>query len=273
MLRIGDFSRFGRVSVKTLRYYDEIGLLKPVQVEELTGYRYYSAEQLAHLYKINGLKDLGLSLGEIKLFLQENAQSGPLIELLRIKQKEARLHLREEQIRLKRLEKWLQKCEKEGVMPEYDVVIKTVEAQTVASIREVVPNYSAIGELFGPLCAFTGKKRIKVTGPAMAIYYDHEYREKEVDAEVAVPVAGNPQVNGKIKIYQLPAVDQMACLIHRGPYEELSRSYQALMAWIETNRYKVNGPNREIYLKGPGMILKGHPANYLTEIQVPVVKA
>jgi effector-binding domain-containing protein len=272
MLRIGDFSRFGRVSVKTLRYYDEIGLLKPVQVDELTAYRYYSADQLTRLYKINGLKNLGLSLDEIKLFLDESLKSAQLIELLRIKQKQAREHLREEQNRLKRLEEWLQKCEKEGSMPAYDVVIKKVEAQTVASIREVIPNYGAIGNLFGPLYAYTGKKRLKVNGPPMGLYHDPEYREKDADVEAAVPVSGSPQPDGKIKVYQLPAVEQMACLVYKGPYEEISRGYQAIMSWIESSGFKAEGSCREVYLKGPGRILKGNPAEYITEIQQPVDK-
>ncbi len=272
MLKIGDFSRFGRVSVKTLRYYDEIGLLKPVRVDELTGYRFYSADQLARLYKIDGMKNLGLSLDEIKLFFDENQKSGALIALLRIKQKEAHDHLREEQKRLKNLEEWLQKCEQEGVMPEYDVVIKKVEAQTVASIRGVIPNYGSISQLYGPLFAFTGKKRLKTTGPPMAIYHDQEYKEKDPDVEAAVPVTGKIQEDGKTKVYQLTAVEQMACLVYQGPYEEISKGYQALMIWLDSNGYKMNGPNREIYLKGPGLILKGNPANYLTEIQQPVTR-
>jgi len=273
MLKIGDFSKLSRVSIKTLRYYDEIGLIKPVQVDELTGYRYYSADQLTRLNKINGLKNLGLSLDEIQLFLEENLKSASLIELLRIKQKEAREQLREEQNRLKRLETWLQRFEKEGLMPAYDVVIKQTEAQTVASLRDIIPHYAAIGNLFEPLYAYTGKKRIKITGPFMGIYHDPEYREKDVDMEAAAPVSGNPAGDGKIKIYQLPAVDQMACLVYKGPYEEIGRGYQAIMSWIESNGYKLNGPTREIYLKGPGRLFKGSPAEYITEIQQPVAKA
>jgi effector-binding domain-containing protein len=272
MLRIGDFSKFGLVSVKTLRYYDEIDLLKPVKVDELTGYRYYSADQLASLYKINGLKNLGLSLEEIRLFMDESQNPAQLIELLRIKQKQAREHLREEHNRLKRLEEWLQKCEKEGSMPAYDVVIKKVEAETVASIREVIPGYGAIGNLFGPLYVYTSKKRLKVTGPPIGIYHDPEYREKDADVEAAVPVSGNPLPEGKVKVSQLPAVEQMACLVYKGPYEEISRGYQAVMSWIENNAYKVVGPCREVYLKGPGRILKGNPVEYITEIQQPIQK-
>jgi effector-binding domain-containing protein len=247
MLKIGDFSKFGRVSIKALRYYDEIGLLKPVTVDQLTGYRYYSADQLVRLNRIVGLKDLGLSLDEIRCMLKE--------------------------ARLKRVEKWLKKIEKEGAMPDYDVVIKKIEAQTVASVRDVIPTYGDIGRLFGLLGPFLGRHRVKVTGPAMAIYYDHEYREKGVDVEVAVPVAGNVTGTQKVTIGQLPGVEQAACLIHKGPYDKFHLAYKALMAWVEANKYQIIGPNREIYLKGPGRFIKGNPAEYITEIQLPVKKA
>ena len=72
MLKIGDFSRFARVSVKALRYYDELGLLKPVKVDEFTGYRYYSATQLTQLHRISAMKDMGLSLEEIARLLNED---------------------------------------------------------------------------------------------------------------------------------------------------------------------------------------------------------
>jgi effector-binding domain-containing protein len=273
MLKIGDFSKFGRVSVKTLRYYDEIGLLKPVQVDELTGYRFYSVDQLKILYRINGLKNLGLSLDEVKIFLGDNQKSVQFIELLRLKQKEARERLREEEKRLKRVEEWLEKCEKEGRMPAYDVVIKKVESQRVASIRDVIPKYGAIGSLYGNLFAYIGKKRLKVNGPGIGIYHDQEYRENNADVEAAVSVSGTASSEGKINVYDLPSVEQMACLVYQGPYEEIGRGYQTIMGWIENNGYKPAGACREIYLKGPGRILKGNPAEYITEIQQPVTKS
>ena len=80
MLKIGDFSKFSRVSIKTLRYYDEIGLLKPAEVDKFTGYRYYSVDQLSRLNRIMGLKDLGLSLEEINQLLAGNPSAEKVIE-------------------------------------------------------------------------------------------------------------------------------------------------------------------------------------------------
>jgi effector-binding domain-containing protein len=270
MLKIGDFSKFGRVTVKTLRYYDKIGLLKPVRVDELSGYRFYSADQLTSLNRITSLKMLGLSLDEIKLFLENDADPERLIKLLRVKYLEAQEHLREERIRLIKLEDWLDQIQKEGIMPINDVTVKRVEALNIASVRKTIPTYGDVSGLFGELCSFLGRSRIHFTGPAMALYYDHEFREKDVDVEVAVPVAGAIPPHKEIAVRHLAEIRQAAVLIHRGPYENFSQSYKTLMVWIESNGYQINAPNREVYIKGPAGDSKGNPAEYITEIQIPV---
>lgn len=273
MLKIGDFSKFSRVSVKTLRYYDEIGLLKPVSVDQFTGYRYYSAEQISRLTRIVGLKNLGLSLEEINQILADGIATEKIIEILRAKRKDTLMRLREEENRLKKVEEWLIKVEKEGTMPEYDVVLKKVEALNVASVRGIIPSYQDISRLYKELFSYLGRKRVQFAGPTMAIYHDSEYKEKDPDVEAAVPVAGNVTGSEKVKIQNLPEVEQMASVIHRGPYENIHLAYQALMSWVESNGYQIAGPDREIYIKGPGQILKGNPKDYITEIQMPVKKA
>jgi effector-binding domain-containing protein len=271
MLKIGDFSKFGQISVKALRYYDEIGLLKPVLVDQFTGYRFYSPDQLTRLQRINGLKELGLSLEEISRILTDDLPIEKVIELLKIKQQDVIGRLREEENRLKRIEDWLQKIEMEGIMPA-EIVIKKVESQNVSSLRDIIPTYGHIYQLFDELCSYVGRQRVQFTGPPMAIYYDHEYREKDVDVELAIPVAGNLKATDRIKVYRTPEIAQAACLIHQGPYENFSQSYRALMTWVEANGYQIGGPNREIYLKGPDTQGKSDPSGFITEIQLPVQK-
>jgi effector-binding domain-containing protein len=269
MLKIGDFSKFSQISVKTLRYYDEIGLLKPGRVDQFTGYRYYSADQLPRLNKIVGLKDLGLSLEEIGLILIDNLSIEKIMELLQLKHQEALKRMQEEEIRLKKVEEWLRRVEKEGTMPIYDVVIKKLDAQKVASVRDIIPTYGDISGLFNELCAYLGRQRVQFGGPPLSVYYDHEYREKDVDVEVAVPIAGTIPVTKRITIHEIPGTDQAACLIHKGPYENFNQAYKALMTWVEANGYQIVGPNREVYLQGPG---QGDPVSFITEIQLPVQK-
>ena len=272
MFKIGDFSRLSRVSVKALRYYDEIGLLKPVRVDQFTGYRYYSADQLPSLNRIVGLKDLGLSLEEISWIMAGSFPADKVIELLKVKHREALEHLREEETRLKRVEEWLKKMEKERTMPEYDIVIKKVDALDVISVRDVIPTYNDIYRLFTELCSYLEKQKVQYMGPPLAVYYDQEYREKDVDVEVAVPIAGTLPGTGRIVMHQLPAVEPMACLIHKGSYENLVHAYKALLTWTEANGYQVAGPDREIYLQGPGQDGRDVPETYITELQLPVRK-
>ena len=190
MLKIGEFSKFSRVSVKTLRYYDEIGLLNPFKVDELTGYRYYSAEQFTRLNRIVGLKNLGFSLDEISRILTDNPSTEKVHEILQVKHKEILGRLREEEIRLKKVEEWLIKIEKAGALPEYDILLKKIEPLTVASVRHIVPTYNDISWLYKDLFSYLGRNRIQFAGPPMAINHDAEYREKDADIEAAIPVQG-----------------------------------------------------------------------------------
>ena len=270
MLRIGDFSRLSRVSVKALRYYDEIGLLKPIEVDRFTGYRYYSAEQLPRLNGIVALKDLGLSLVEVSQLLDENLAADRMASILRSKQAELEQRLQESQGQLARLEEWLSTLEREVKMPAYEVVVKKVDRQTVVSVRDVIPTYSDVGRLFGEIFGYLGSQGINPIGPPLAICHDDEYREKDVDMEAVVPVANKVPGNKRVKFKELPAVAQMACVVHHGGYDSISQAYNAVMSWIDKNGYRITDHDREIYLQGPGQV---EPLSYVTEIQLPVEKA
>lgn len=269
MFKIGDFSRLSQVTVKTLRYYDDIGLLKPVSVDRFTGYRYYSADQLPRLNRILALKEMDLSLDQIRRLLEDGLPASEMRGMLRLKQAELRQRVQEEQDRLIRLESRLSQIEKEGKMPGYDVVIKQVEPRTVAAIREVVPSYSDTGRLFGEIFAHLGRSGARPDGPPMAIYHDNEYKERDADVEALVAVAGPVAGSERVKVRDLPAM-RVASTVHQGSYEGLSAAYAAVMSWIEANGYKVAGSNTEVYLKGPES--PGGPDTYVTEIQFPVAR-
>src|SRR5512139_2359236 len=139
MIRIGDFSKLSRVSVKTLRYYDDMDLLKPVYVDAMTGYRYYEFHQLPRLYRILALKDLGFSLEEIGRLLEGDLPTEQMRGMLKLRQAEIRQRVDEEAERLERVDIWLRQIEQENFMSKYDVVIKKIEPVRVASVRGVVP--------------------------------------------------------------------------------------------------------------------------------------
>lgn len=271
MFRIGEFSRLAQVTVKALRLYDERGLLVPARVDRVTGYRSYAAAQLPRLQRILALKALGLSLHEIGDLLDGDPDADALADRLRERRAALERELADGRARLARVEAYLAGLAKEGDMPAYDVTIKSAPALRVASLRDTVPHYPDIGRLFGELCGFLGASRLQFTGPPLALYHDGEYREQDVDIEVAAPFAGQLPAHPRVRERELPAEASLACTVHQGPYEELRQAYAALLGWIEANGYHINGPDREVFLAGPE---PGRaPAAYVTELQVPVMRA
>ena len=285
MFKIGDFSRISQVSVKTLRYYDEIRLLKPAHVDRFTGYRYYSVDQLGRLHRILALKDLGLSLEQIARLLDDELPPAQIRGMLRMRQMELEQQVREDQARLARVEARLRQIEQEDKMPTYDVVLKKVEPQTVVVIRDVISTYGDQGSLWKELSVYLEQHGAKAIGPSLTIYYDTEYRERDVDVEVATPVSAPLPGNERVKVRELPGTELMACVIHQGSYDTLDQAYAALLTWIEANGYRVTGPDREVYLRCPGNdydapeavgyeeYLADTPGACVTEVQFPVEEA
>ncbi len=269
MLTIGDFSKLGHVSVRTLRYYDDMRLLIPAHVDPFTGYRYYSAGQLPRLNRILAFKDLGFSLEQIAQLLDEALPSAQIRGMLRLKEAEVRQQVQEEQERLARIEARLRRIEQEDTMSEYEIVLKSVPAQRVASIREVLPTFSAIGRLFDELRAYEKKHGIAVTA-GTAIWHDTEFRERDVDGEAAFTTADPLPPDERITERTLPAIETAACVVHHGPFDSISQAYSAVHSWIEHNGYRIAGPGREVYHHAGN---DQHDASYVTEVQFPIAKA
>lgn len=271
MIRIGDFSKLSRVSIKTLRFYDDKELLNPIHVDEWTGYRYYSFEQLPRLNRILALKDLGFSLGEIGELLDEDVSLEQLRGMLRVRQSEAQKRLHEEQERLGRIEARLKQIELEDKMSEYDVIIKQVEPITVACMRDTIPSYSQQGALWKALEGYLAMHRVRPNGPCFTMYLDEEYKESDVDAMVCEPINMDLTESSRVKVQQLPGVETMVCAVHHGPFTTISEAHNAIHKWIEDNGYRVNGPEREIYLNPAKGGSQTDPKT-VTEIQYPVEK-
>ena len=282
MLKIGDFSKLSRVSVKTLRYYDEVGLLNSSQVDRFTGYRYYSIEQIPRLNRILAFKDLGFSLEQIARLLDENLPPAQIRGMLRMKQAEIQDQLEEEQARLRRIEARLRQIEQEDSMPTYDIVLKKVDPQRVISVRDTLPTFGDQVSLWIELANYLISRKTKAAGPSITIYHDPEYRERDVDLETATPVNTSLPESQRVKVRELPGIDLAAALIHKGGYDNIGQTYSALVSWIEANGYRITGANREVYLlctanvyEDPtvfGEFVTENPEEFLTEIQFPVEK-
>ena len=274
MFKIGDFSKLSLVSVKALRYYDELGLLRPARVDEFSGYRYYSASQLGRLHRILALKDMGLSLVQIAQLLDQELTPDQIRGMLRLKQVELRQQLAEGQMRLARVEAWLQSFEQEVTMPNYDVILKKVPAIQVAQARGVAPSLSVIGptldRLFDQVHDHIQQQGAKAIGPGTTVYYDQEMVEQDISVGACLSYEGSVVDGEQVKVTQLPEVETMASVIHHGSFSTMNLAYSAILKWIEANGYHISGPNRELnieYERG------GDQSRFVTEIQFPVEKS
>jgi effector-binding domain-containing protein len=269
MLKIGDFSALSQVSIKTLRYYDERGLLSPAYIDASTGYRYYAAAQISQLHRILALKDLGFSLDQIAKCLEEQVTAEQMRGMLVLREAEQQARVEEERDRLSRLRSRIRLIEQETCMPQ-EVILKEVPSQWVASIRETIASYPSIGALYPRVAAAVGagmEQRVI----AFAIWHNPEYRESDVDAEAGFFLHKPVPARDGIRVHELPSATS-ASIIHSGSYQRLPEAYDALLRWVAINGYQVAGPIRELYLH-VSMPVRQDDESYVTEIQVPVSKA
>lgn len=277
MLKISEFSKLTFLPVKTLRYYDEIGLLPAAQVDPFTGYRYYSYKQLPRLHKLLALRELGFSLEQIRQMLDENLSVEQMRGMLRLRQAETQERLEQEQMRLLFIENKLRQLEQEGQMSAYEVVLKSVPAFEVATLQGSAPDWPHIGptlnRMFDTVMSVVHQSGAKLTEDmsrcGITLYVDTEYRTENIELETAMAFEGKVQPAQGVVVKMLPAVETMASVIHEGPFSTLSQAYDAVTRWIEENGYEVCGPNREInlvYERG------GDESKFVTEIQFPVRK-
>ncbi len=267
MLKIGEFAHLSGVSIRLLRYYDEIGLLKPSQIDRHTSYRSYALDQLPRLNRILALKDLGLSLEQIAKLLDEQLPANYIRGMLRLKQAELQQRVEEEQARLKRVAQRLHQIEQEGRMPKYDMVIKRVEPQLVAGIREPIASFPEVSRLIDEVMQYVAP--YGGLGYDAAIWHDIERPDGSIDADGLAFIDKPIPASGRINVYELPAVETMAATIHHGSYNNLSQAYAAILGWIEANGYRMTGPSRELYLEGGAT---QDDESFVTEIQFPVEK-
>jgi DNA-binding transcriptional MerR regulator len=298
MFRIGDFSLMGQVSIRTLRHYDAIGLLKPAYIDRFTDYRYYTLEQLPQLNRILALKDLGFSLDQIKHLLDDNLPASQIQGILQLKQAELEQQVQNEQARLHRVTARLKMIEQEGKVSPYEVILKSTRSQTIVSARAIVPT---IAEMVTLRCALLRDVYAWLThcsvnqcSPEFTLYHIAEYREQDIDIEMAVgidpislsatstktltphtPPASLTTLTApnNVTVRTLPAVQTMASVIHRGSLHEVGRAITALLTWINANGYLPDGALREIHLFGREDDENIDLDNIVLEMQIPLTRS
>ena len=266
MFRIGDFSRLSQVSVKALRFYDEVGLLKPSYIDRATGYRYYSATLLPRLNRILAFKELGFSLLEIIQLLDADPPVECVWESLQNKRTELVNGIERGKAQLVEIEAWLAQIEGAGGVPDYKVTIKRMTPRLVASVRDSLTSYSDIEDLFNEL-----DRRLKQRGGLNergAIWHSCAGQRRAIDCEAYVLLREPAKTTGRAQVYELPA-DSVACVIHQGSDENSELAYRAALSWIKSHGYAIAGPNREVYWHSGA---SRDTDSTVTEIQYPIIQ-
>jgi DNA-binding transcriptional MerR regulator len=277
MFKIGEFSKLVQIPVATLRYYDQVGLLKPLEVDRFTGYRYYSASQLPRLHRILALKGLGFSLEQIGAVLDEGLTAEQMRGMLRLRHAQISQQLADVQNQLVEVEVRLQQIEREDEISTYDVILKHVEPLLIASVRAILPAHSASGSLFPEVYEAIVPHVAEALGPhpgqggqTLVLWYDTEHKETGADGAAAFILRCRVPDKGRMRVEELPACT-MAATVHHGSYNTIGEAHEAILKWSEANRYRIVGPDREIYLYNAMPIRLDDPT-YVTEIQYPVEK-
>src|SRR5579883_164122 len=258
MLKIRDFARIGQVSMSALRYYDEIGLLQPVQVDPENGYRYYELAQLSRLHRILALKEAGFGLTQIIQILDQEISPEKIEKMLRVKRAELQRHIQEEQEQLAHIEARLKSLERGESMPTYEVILKSVKPMTIVSTRDVITNFAHKIQYADGLLAFLKQHQVRQDGPVLYLYYESEYMSMNIDVEVAVPVERSSvrelsDYRGeRVTIRELPGENAVASTIYHGNPYMIEDAYHSLGAWIEANAYSVTGICRKVILNREG---------------------
>jgi DNA-binding transcriptional MerR regulator/effector-binding domain-containing protein len=260
MLRIGEFARRGRVSVKALRHYEAIGLLKPAHVDAATGYRSYEAGQLDDLHRLMVLRALGLSLARIRQVLQDDPSPERMRRLLDERRAAVARRIDAEQAQLAAIEARIRHLEGDrGAAP--GAVVRDVPAAFVASLRRVVPEYGVVDSLFDEIArALPDTARIAGHG---AVWHHCAPHKRQIDCEALV-LLERPISVRNIKLYLLPAC-RAACVVHPSDEEDFASARAAAKAAVADQPFEIEGPMRERYFSSAG-----DSRFDLTEVQFPL---
>ncbi len=271
MLKIGEFSKLSRVSVRMLRHYDEIGLLKPAEIDSFTDYRYYREDQLPTVCRITALKDMGFSLADIVRILEIYEDPEKLEPYFSARERELEALARDTAQKLTLLDAARKRLRKEENM-RYNVTLKTIPARYAATVRMTLPRYEDEGRIWGVLTEETCRMKLTEADPCLCAvtYLDGEYKEKDVDMMAWKTVKGSYPDTEHVKFRMLPEVTVASCT-YQGGYAQIVDVYAAVVAWIEANGYQTAGPMFNIYHVSPHETTD--PDQFVTEICYPIRKA
>lgn len=269
MLKIGDFSKLSRISIRMLRNYADIGLLVPDEVDEGTGYRYYSESQLPRAERIQMLKNMGFGLAAIGDILRNFQDAKEMEQFLQVRRTELKEQERITQERLHVLDNAIKRLRSEGNLFNYNVTLKTLPERDVASVRQVIPAYNQEGILWEILCGEMALQNIRPAVPAygLAIFHDNGFRDSDVDVEIQMAVVGEYKDTEQVTFKKTESV-LMASATYKGSYEQITTVNKSVANWIFENEYEFDGSPFCIY--HVGLNDTENPEELVTEVCYPV---
>jgi DNA-binding transcriptional MerR regulator len=270
MFTIGNFAEHGRVSVRMLRHYDAIGLLRPAHVDPASGYRHYRAEQLTQLNRIVALKELGFTLEQVGSILHERVSAEELRGMLRLRRAELAADLARVADRLAVVEARLRTIESEDLVPTDRVVVKSLPALRVAELTGTIRSFDpaelgpVVDGLLADLRGRLAAAGVAATGAAVIRYEDVPGGARVV-VHAGLPVAPDVDAVAGADVVELPGVGRAATIVHCGPMADVLPTVQALARWLGAGGHPFTSEHaRERALARPA-----DPAEWLTELQVP----
>ena len=270
MFSIGEFSRITGLTIKALRFYHEQQVLVPSYIDDQTGYRYYSENKVETARIIGSLKSLGFSISEIANILRDFDDESDILEHLQRQKESSDRQCREFRDRSRAIQKIISNEEDAKMAMKqsgFDVQEKQLDSILIASIKMKGP-YQDCGKGFAKIGKRYGRH---ICGKAFLLHHDDHFRENDATFEACFPIkSGAPK--DSIDVRELPGGNCVS-LLHQGPYDEIGRSYEKILTFAKEKGLKIELPTREVYLKGPGMIFRGNPKKYLTEIQMMILES
>ena len=263
LYKIGMFANMNRVTIKTLRYYDEQKLLVPAYVDEENGYRYYAAGQMARLQRIISLKNMEFSIDDIrKITVEVEGKS-----ILHEKKQEILKEIAVLPAKLSQVESYLAR---ESMNLSAPVLIKEIPEVIVCTMEQKIKSYDALFELMPQMGAQMEMLGCQCALPEYCFthYLEPGYKEEDILVEICESVTEKKEDSGDLKFKVFPKVPKAACIFHKGSYNTLHKSYAMLLQYIEENGYEICGNIRESYIDG--VWNKETENEWLTEIQIPV---
>lgn len=272
MLTIGEFSNICKVSAKTLRYYAEIGLILPNEINPKNGYRYYSIDQLEKMLLINRLKEYHFSLEEIKTILEsEELLDETLFTALNKKKKEITMQVQKFENTLKQINSDILNLSQGKSIMSYleniDVQLVEVPKMYLLSIRKNVLECEFAEEYsicFGKLFQEIEEKKLTETAPPMVLFHSDEYSPFGLDTEFAIPI--KEYVTGTRNF--CPGLC-LKTVVH-GFYSQLSSVYTKQIEWAKKEGYENNNALYEVYITNPAEVSQEN--ELITEVYYPVKK-